>query len=81
MRIAVLGAGMVGQAHAKKLIQLGHDVVVGTNNPAKKKIDSIKVVSYSEAAKHGELIIEAVKRAKRPLIHLNPYRQNCKARL
>jgi len=33
MRIAVLGTGMVGQAVAGKLAELGHDVVVGTRDP------------------------------------------------
>jgi predicted dinucleotide-binding enzyme len=33
MKIAVLGTGMVGQAIAGKLAQLGHEVVVGTRDP------------------------------------------------
>ena len=33
MRIAVLGTGMVGQAVAGKLAELGHEVVVGTRDP------------------------------------------------
>ena len=35
MKIAVLGTGMVGRAHAAKLVELGHDVVVGTKDVAK----------------------------------------------
>ncbi|WP_183093863.1 NADPH-dependent F420 reductase [Nocardioides stalactiti] len=34
MKIAVLGTGMVGQALAGRLSELGHDVVVGTRDPA-----------------------------------------------
>ena len=34
MRIAVLGTGMVGQAVAARLDELGHDVTVGTRDPA-----------------------------------------------
>jgi 8-hydroxy-5-deazaflavin:NADPH oxidoreductase len=34
MRIAVLGTGMVGRAIAGKLSELGHEVVVGTRDPA-----------------------------------------------
>jgi len=34
MRIAVLGTGMVGRALAGRLAELGHDVVVGTRDPA-----------------------------------------------
>lgn len=33
MKIAVLGTGMVGQALAGRLFELGHDVVVGTRDP------------------------------------------------
>jgi predicted dinucleotide-binding enzyme len=33
MRIAVLGTGMVGQAVAARLDELGHDVTVGTRDP------------------------------------------------
>lgn len=33
MKIAVLGTGMVGQAVAAKLSDLGHDVTVGTRDP------------------------------------------------
>jgi 8-hydroxy-5-deazaflavin:NADPH oxidoreductase len=33
MKIAVLGTGMVGQALAGKLAELGHDLVVGTRDP------------------------------------------------
>ena len=60
MKIAVLGSGMVGQAHANKLIGLGHDVAVGTRSPAGKEIDGLKPVSYKQAAAHGEIIIEAI---------------------
>jgi predicted dinucleotide-binding enzyme len=34
MNIAVLGTGMVGQAIAGRLHELGHDVVIGTRDPA-----------------------------------------------
>jgi len=33
MKIAVLGTGMVGQALAARLLELGHDVVIGTRDP------------------------------------------------
>ncbi len=35
MKVAVLGTGMVGRAHAAKLIELGHEVTVGTKDVAK----------------------------------------------
>ena len=34
MKIAVLGTGMVGQAQAGRLAELGHDVTVGTRDVA-----------------------------------------------
>jgi 8-hydroxy-5-deazaflavin:NADPH oxidoreductase len=58
---AVLGTGMVGQAQAAKLAELGHDVLLGTRNPDSKQIKGLKVVSYAAAAKHGEVIFEAIK--------------------
>ena len=50
MRIAVLGAGSVGNTLAAKLRELGHEVSVGTRNPREG------AVSYAEAA---ELVINA----------------------
>ena len=44
MKVAVLGTGMVGRAHAGKLAELGHEVFIGTNNVSKtlneKKLNS-----------------------------------------
>jgi len=79
MKVAVLGTGMVGRAHAAKLVELGHDVVMGTKDVTKtmaetkadsmgnppfrvwhKKHDKVKLATFSEAAKHGEIIWEAL---------------------
>lgn len=35
MNITILGTGVVGRAHATKLVELGHTVYMGTQNPAK----------------------------------------------
>lgn len=35
MKIAILGTGMVGRAHAKKLSELGHEVIMGTRDVQK----------------------------------------------
>lgn len=35
MKIGILGTGMVGRAHATKLISLGHDVMLGTRDVEK----------------------------------------------
>jgi len=53
MRIAVLGAGTVGQRLAAKLREVGHDVRIGTRTP---RADA---TSYAEAAAGAELILNA----------------------
>ncbi|MFH1750281.1 MAG: NAD(P)-binding domain-containing protein [Candidatus Micrarchaeota archaeon] len=35
MKIGILGTGPVGQAHAARLVGMGHDVMVGTRSPHK----------------------------------------------
>jgi len=75
MKIGIIGSGVVGQTLGKKLVELGHDVVLGTRDPQKldeKKNmtgtirewlaqvkDKAKVVTFKEAAQHGELLINA----------------------
>ncbi|MDF1497533.1 MAG: NAD(P)-binding domain-containing protein [Patescibacteria group bacterium] len=75
MKIGILGTGMVGRAHAQKLVELGHDVMIGTGDVDKtlnkisendfnswyKNIDGLKIGAFTEAAVHGELIINAIK--------------------
>jgi hypothetical protein len=41
MKIAILGTGMVGRAHADKLADVGHEVVIGTGD-AQKTLASTK---------------------------------------
>ncbi len=76
MKIGILGSGSVGQALGAKLLELGHDVVLGSRTPKdlnskkgytgslndwleatnyKGKIDTLEA-----AAKHGELVINAL---------------------
>jgi 8-hydroxy-5-deazaflavin:NADPH oxidoreductase len=50
MRIGMLGTGVVGQTLEGKLTELGHDVKVGSRDPAR---------SFQAAAAHGELIFNA----------------------
>jgi predicted dinucleotide-binding enzyme len=50
MRIAVLGTGMVGQAIAGKLRDLGHDVQVGSRSAGDGKVE------FAAAAAHGEVV-------------------------
>lgn len=67
MRIGVLGTGMVGQTLADKLFALGHEVVMGARTAgnekaaawAKAKGGSAGEGSFADAARHGELVVNA----------------------
>jgi predicted dinucleotide-binding enzyme len=65
MKIGILGTGMVGQTLAAKLAERGEDVLVGTRNPEKASAwaqgAGVKLGSYSEAAAHGQIVINATK--------------------
>lgn len=71
---------MVGRAHAAKLAELGHNVVMGTkdvqgtladdkqdamgNPPFRewhKEYAQVQLVTFADAAKHGDIIFEALK--------------------
>lgn len=73
MKIGIIGSGVVGQTLGKKLVALGHDVIIGTRDPKKlgqKKNmtgsleewlgqvkGKAKVASFKDAVAHGELLI------------------------
>ena len=65
MKIAVLGTGMVGDTIGSKLIELGHEVKMGSrtagNEKAKAFVDKHKerasAGTFSDAAAFGEIII------------------------
>jgi 8-hydroxy-5-deazaflavin:NADPH oxidoreductase len=75
MKIAMIGGGGVGQTIAAKLIANGHDVRLGIRNPSQEELAKErlmakplaewiketggKVVSFADAAKHGEIIFSA----------------------
>ena len=40
MKVGILGSGMVGRAHAERLMALGHDVVLGTQDVKKTLADT-----------------------------------------
>jgi 8-hydroxy-5-deazaflavin:NADPH oxidoreductase len=65
MRIAVLGTGMVGQALATKLVELGHEVMMGSRQAGNEKAvawaggagDRADQGSFADAAGFGELVV------------------------
>jgi 8-hydroxy-5-deazaflavin:NADPH oxidoreductase len=65
MKYAVLGYGQVGQTITKKLVELGHDVYVGTRNttdPEKLSMigqlgPQVSLYGYQEAAFKGDVVI------------------------
>jgi predicted dinucleotide-binding enzyme len=59
MNISVFGTGEVGSAVAGKLKSTGHDVVLGSRHPGGDR-DGIPVLSHSEAAAHGDWIVNAL---------------------
>ncbi len=62
---------MVGQAHAARLLELGHEVVMGANEFSKTKHDpafaswlaehNVPLLSFKEALAQGDVVIEALK--------------------
>jgi 8-hydroxy-5-deazaflavin:NADPH oxidoreductase len=64
MKIAVLGTGMVGETISSKLIELGHEVMMGSRTSGNEKAkaflakhqDKAKIGTFSDAAAFGELI-------------------------
>jgi 8-hydroxy-5-deazaflavin:NADPH oxidoreductase len=65
MKVGVLGSGDVAKVLASGFIKHGHDVLVGTRDPAKLRdwgqSPGVRVGTFSESAAHGELIVLAVK--------------------
>ena len=61
MKIGVLGTGQVGSAIANKLASLGHDVMLGSRDPAAKVAKSqLRVGTQAEAAMHGDWVVNAL---------------------
>jgi len=63
MNIAVIGTGMVGQALAGRLVELGHDVVTGTRDPqatlARTEPDGMGNPPYAAwAGEHADVALD-----------------------
>ena len=65
MRIAVIGTGTVGRTLGEGLAKAGHDVVVGTRDPARTRArdewqaTSLSLGSYGEVGAGAELFVNA----------------------
>lgn len=65
MQVGVLGSGMVGQAIAGRVAELGHAVMVGTRDPGKlqewlKKVGgNARIGTFAETAAYGEILFNA----------------------
>jgi 8-hydroxy-5-deazaflavin:NADPH oxidoreductase len=65
MRIAVIGTGMVGRTLGEGLAKVGHDVVVGTRDPARTRArdewgaTSLSLASYGQVGAGADLFINA----------------------
>ncbi len=67
MRIGVLGTGMVGDAIGTRLVELGHDVVMGSRTANNEKAvawaaplgERATAGTFADAAAHGELLVNA----------------------
>ena len=67
MKVGVLGSGTVGQSLASGFLKYGHQVTVGTRDPGAEELRSfqtktlgVKIGSFEEAAKFGELLVLSV---------------------
>lgn len=65
MKVGVMGSGVVGQTLAAGFLKHGHEVVLGTRDPAKLKgwaeqHAPVKVGSFHDAALFGEVAVLAV---------------------
>src|SRR5439155_19788090 len=66
MKAGILGSGDVGKALAAGFLKHGHEVMLGTREPAKvadwlKQNPKARVGSFSDTAKFGEVVVLAVK--------------------
>ena len=71
MKIGVLGTGMVGETIASKLVELGHEVQMGSRTPTNEKANAWAVRAgarascgtFADSAKFGEMIFHCAQGA------------------
>jgi predicted dinucleotide-binding enzyme len=66
MRIAVLGTGTVGRTLAPRLAELGHDVSLGTRDPAATRdregwseLPGVELLAFADATAGADLVVHA----------------------
>lgn len=67
MRIGVLGTGIVGETIASKLVEVGHEVMMGSREAGNEKAaawvagagEGAREASFADAAAFGELVVNA----------------------
>jgi predicted dinucleotide-binding enzyme len=65
MRVGVFGTGTVGQTLGSRLLEVGHDVVMGARDAANPKAagwaaeHNARAGTFADAAAHGELLVNA----------------------
>ena len=65
MKAGVLGTGVVGLAISNRLVELGHEVMIGTRDPSKSgdklksKNGAVKVGTFAEASTFGQVVFNA----------------------
>ena len=65
MKVGVIGSGIVGQTLAAGFLKHGHEVAIGTRDPAKlwewaEKHQGAAVKSFAETAAFGDVVVLAV---------------------
>jgi hypothetical protein len=65
MKVGIIGSGVVGQTLAAGFVKHGHEVEIGTREPAKledwsAKNRGVKVASSADAAAFGDVVVLAV---------------------
>lgn len=63
MKVGIIGSGSVAQTLAQGFLARGHDVLVGARDPKAKrdlKLGKARLGTFSEAARHGEVLVLAV---------------------
>ncbi|MGB7962808.1 MAG: NAD(P)-binding domain-containing protein [Propionicimonas sp.] len=61
MRIAVLGTGVVGRVWAERLVELGHDIVIGTRDPdAHRGEGAPPLRTQAQAVMGADLVVNAL---------------------